>query len=326
MAETSNPSSSPSSSPIRLSEHLPNLLHFTLSLYLQGDSNLSCSLPREFCAHLLENEPANSCFCLRSHEAKSHGDQSSNACGCVCQGHVADAVEEGVPIYPLYKQLASTLYKSITCGTFARKNAPMPGISEDGTLMQKVEEWMKTIINLGSQLTDVLQRAKFKLHVQEPFFTQLRNGKKTVEGRCAIGDYKRILPGDLLLINNCLFLTVQVVNWYGSFYEMLREESLEKVLPSVKTIEEGEQVYRRFYTAEKEKSGGVLAIVVSVAPVQPYIILSDLLSELHLEGVRVLLGLRFTTGIVPDALPPPRSVLMSSFQALNKPNVRCKVC
>ena len=37
----------------------------------------------------------------------------------------------------------------------------------------------------------MLKDVDFELHVQEPFFTQLYEGVKTVEGRCAVGDYKR---------------------------------------------------------------------------------------------------------------------------------------
>jgi len=166
----------------------------------------------------------------------------------------------------------------------------------------------------------MLERAKFHIDVQEPFFTQLRNGQKTVEGRCALGNYKRILPGDFLLVNRCLLLTVKAVNWYCSFYEMIEAESIGNVLPGIKTVKEGVQVYRRFYSEEKEKSGGVLAIVVSRVLAQPYIFMSDMLTDLQVEGVTALLGLRSTTGTVPDALPPPRSVLLSSFSAVNNPN------
>lgn len=43
---------------------------------------------------------------------------------------------------------------------------------------------------------------------------------------------------------------------------MLEKEGLENVLPGVKSIEEGIQVYRRFYDEEKEKKYGVVAIEI----------------------------------------------------------------
>jgi hypothetical protein len=57
----------------------------------------------------------------------------------------------------------------------------------------------------------MLKEVNFELHVQEPYFTQLKDGLKTVEGRCAVGDYMRISSGDFLLFNKCLLLEVQVV-------------------------------------------------------------------------------------------------------------------
>ncbi|GLT53484.1 hypothetical protein SLA2020_267520 [Shorea laevis] len=76
------------------------------------------------------------------------------------------------------------------------------------------------------------------------------------------------------------------------------------------------------YTEEKERSNGVLAIFVSKVDLQPYICLANLLSGLNYGGVQGLLGLTHTTGTIPDALPPPRSILLSSFMLPCKPNIK----
>ncbi|XP_050255768.1 uncharacterized protein LOC126701599 isoform X7 [Quercus robur] len=102
---------------------------------------------------------------------------------------------------------------------------------------------------------------------------------------------------------------------------MLGAESLAKVLPGVETIEEGIQIYRNFYTEEREKTNGVLAIRILKVDVQPYACLATLLSVLSYGGVQGLLGLTHTTGTIPNALPPPRSTLLSSFTLPYKPNV-----
>ncbi|CAH8386180.1 unnamed protein product [Eruca vesicaria subsp. sativa] len=143
--------------------------------------------------------------------------------------------------------------------------------------------------NYSNDLLNMLKKVNFELHVQEPYFTQLKDGLKTTEGRCAVGDYMRIRSGDFILFNKCLLLEVQDVCYYTSFSEMLRVESLAKVLPGVETIEEGVQVYRNFYTEEKERINGVVAIRV-VKPVnQPYTALAGLLSELKATGIKGLL-------------------------------------
>ncbi|KAL0536987.1 hypothetical protein IC582_025951 [Cucumis melo] len=91
--------------------------------------------------------------------------------------------------------------------------------------------------NLGFACTlQVLKTVNFELHVQKPFFTQLKDGLKRVEGRCAAGNYNRIQSGALILFNKCLLFEVQDVRQYPSFYAMLKAESLDNVLSGVKTL------------------------------------------------------------------------------------------
>ncbi|XP_043696707.1 uncharacterized protein LOC122647343 [Telopea speciosissima] len=134
--------------------------------------------------------------------------------------------------------------------------------------------------------------------------------------------HRRIGSGALLLFNKCLLLEVKDVRRYDSFSEMLELESLPKVLPGVNSIEEGVQIYRKFYTEEKAKSNGVLAICVTKPTSQPYISLAGIISGLSNDGIRSLLGLAHTVGSAPDALPPPRYALLSSFVMPHKLNVK----
>ncbi|KAF7805333.1 protein SHORT-ROOT-like [Senna tora] len=173
---------------------------------------------------------------------------------------------DGVPPSPLYKRLALVLYELITCTDLRDRNK---------------EDWSEMLVDKGSQLLNLFKAINFELHVQEPFFTQLKDGMKTIEGRCAAGNYKRIATGALLLFNKCLVLEVEDVHSYTSFSEMLEAESLQKVLPGVKTIEEGVRVYRKFYTEEKERSNGVVAICVTKLASQPYHILATIISGVY---------------------------------------------
>ncbi|CAJ2661035.1 unnamed protein product [Trifolium pratense] len=166
----------------------------------------------------------------------------------------------------------------------------------------------------------ILKSVSFELHVQEPFFTQLKDGLKTIEGRCASDKYNRIELGNLILLNKSVVFEVQGVRRYPSFFNMLETENLGEVLPGVESVEEGVKIYRRFYTEEKEQTNGVLAITVSKLPVQPYTSLASLFSGLSYEGIQGLLGLMHTIGTVPNALPPPRSILLASFNLPCNPN------
>ncbi|KAF5733908.1 hypothetical protein HS088_TW16G00349 [Tripterygium wilfordii] len=106
----------------------------------------------------------------------------------------------------------------------------------------------------------------------------------------------RIESGSSILFNKCVVHEVQEVRRYASFHEMLESEGLAKVLPGVKTTDRGVQVYRNFYTEEKERSNGVLAICVAKCPSQPYFLLAEILSGLRCDGVDYLLGLSHQVG------------------------------
>ncbi|EYU41083.1 hypothetical protein MIMGU_mgv1a017896mg, partial [Erythranthe guttata] len=181
---------------------------------------------------------------------------------------------------------------------------------EHQCLNKNDEEWNKLIMEKGSALLSVLNEVDFELHVQEPFFSQLDDGLKTVEGRCAMGNYKRIQSGHLLLFNKCLILEVQDVRHYASFHEMLKMESLAKVLPGVPSIEEGVQIYRNFYSEEKERLNGL------------YVIMASILSGLSCSGVQKLLGFVETIGTNPESLPPTTSTLLSTFLATHNRHVK----
>ncbi|WJX69711.1 hypothetical protein P8452_53915 [Trifolium repens] len=189
---------------------------------------------------------------------------------------------------------------------------------DNSSMQQKHNEWKELILEKGSEIVNILKSVSFELHVQEPFFTQLKDGLKTIEGRCASDKYNRIELG--ILLNKSLVFEVQGVKRYPSFFNMLEAENLGEVLPGVESVEEGVKIYRRFYTEEKEQTNGVLAITVSKFPVQPYNSLASLISGLSYEGVQGLLGLMHTTGTVPNALPPPISTLLASFNFPCNPN------
>lgn len=104
-------------------------------------------------------------------------------------------------------------------------------------------------------------------HRAEPYFTFVKNGQKTIEGRIKKGYYCFIKPGDHITLYNeeetdNVEVIVKEVRNYLSIRDMLESESLKKVLPDVKNVEEGIKVYQRFYTIEQERKFGVVAIEV----------------------------------------------------------------
>ncbi|XP_020584466.1 uncharacterized protein LOC110027395 isoform X5 [Phalaenopsis equestris] len=285
--------------PVFLSDSFEELLRFTLSASLVQDSEVSLGFSHEYCENLLRDDPFSS------------------------SSHISTIAVGGVPEYPLYKNLARALESCIRSGKFFRDLCSVKGLREDESFRLKQKEFDRLIAEKGAELVNIMEDVEFELHVQEPLFSQLKEGLKTAVGRCATEDYNRISAGALLLFNRCLLLEVQDVRRYGSFSEMLEVE-LANALPGIQSVEEGVQIYRNFYTEEKEKSNGVLAIHVLKPASQPYISLGILLSGLGSEGVGALLGMMHTAGTVSDALPPPKSQLLSSFMKLYRPNPLCR--
>ncbi|CAK7322658.1 unnamed protein product [Dovyalis caffra] len=283
----------------RLRDSIEELLKLNLESHINQTPEFNLGLSKDFCINLLEEDP---------------NDMS-------CHSTPTDSFV-GVAHYPLYKRLASALYQSVKSGAFYRNYEKMVFSDEDSNLKQKEENWNKLIKEKGFELINVLEGIFCEIHVQEPYFSLLKDGRKTIEGRCATGDYIRIGPGDLILVNKSVVLKVEDVRRYSSFSKMLQAESLEQVLPGAKTVEEGVKIYRKFYTEEKEMSNGVLAIFVSKLAAQPYLSLATILFGSSYGGVQSLLGLADTGGTVSNALPPPRSTLLSSFISLYNPNIK----
>jgi len=104
-------------------------------------------------------------------------------------------------------------------------------------------------------------------HRAEPYFTFLKNGQKTIEGRIKKGWYRFVKPGDHVIVyneeeTNSVEVIVKRVCSYSSIREMLGQEPFKKILPDVETINQGIDVYRQFYTDEQQRESGVVAIEV----------------------------------------------------------------
>ena len=114
---------------------------------------------------------------------------------------------------------------------------------------------------------DTVTYKKYHNHREEPYFTFLKNGQKTIEGRVKKGWYCNVKPGDKIVVYNeeesdMVEVLVKRVTSYKSIRDMLTNEPIKKLLPDVNTIDQGIEVYRRFYTPEQERQFGVIAIEV----------------------------------------------------------------
>lgn len=109
--------------------------------------------------------------------------------------------------------------------------------------------------------------SKYKNHRAEPYFTYVKNGQKTIEGRLRKGLYAELAVGDFITVQTndeteSVLVKVADLRLYDSFAAMLATEDVHKILPNVDTPEAGVAVYRQFYTEDQERKHGVVAIEV----------------------------------------------------------------
>lgn len=100
------------------------------------------------------------------------------------------------------------------------------------------------------------------INVQEPYFSFIKEGKKTVEGRLNKGKFADIEVGDICLVNDDFEVKIIGKRLYKTFQEMIEVEGVEKVIPDANSVEEVVVVYYKFYTKEKEAEHGVVALEV----------------------------------------------------------------
>lgn len=122
---------------------------------------------------------------------------------------------------------------------------------------EEVEKKKDKNVNIFSDIDEVF------ITIKEPWFTYIKDGKKTIEGRINKGLFNRIQPGTVVNFKNG-FNTVKVKitskQEYPSFEDMLTKEILSTVLPNVNSVPEGVNVYRQYFTEQVESEYGVVAI------------------------------------------------------------------
>ena len=103
------------------------------------------------------------------------------------------------------------------------------------------------------------------INVSEPWFTFMKKGKKRIEGRLNKGTFSELKKGDIIQFNNNdnnFKVKITGIKHYNTFHEYLTMEGLKRTLPGIKTIEEGVNIYYKYYTKEMENQYKILAIYV----------------------------------------------------------------
>lgn len=101
---------------------------------------------------------------------------------------------------------------------------------------------------------------QYKKDVSEPWFSLIKIGKKTVEGRLGKNEFAEMKEGDVITFKNNQMpferqfnVKITQINNYNTFREYLSTEGLDKSLPGIDTIEQGVEVYYQYYKADEGK-------------------------------------------------------------------------
>ena len=102
------------------------------------------------------------------------------------------------------------------------------------------------------------------IHCQEPWFSKICQGYKTVEGRKFSEKYARLAPGSLLRFycdeRSFIAEVVQVIS-YKSLEEYLTVEGFSKVLPGITSFAAALEIYLQYNTRQElEEAGSFLGI------------------------------------------------------------------
>ena len=105
--------------------------------------------------------------------------------------------------------------------------------------------------------------------VQEPWFSHIKSGKKTVEGRLKRGRFEHIGNGDKITwvnreTNEEVHTEVTKHDTYKNVDAMIDKVGAKTLLPGVKTKEEAKEVYDKFYSKERQDKHEAIALHLKV--------------------------------------------------------------
>jgi ASC-1-like (ASCH) protein len=105
------------------------------------------------------------------------------------------------------------------------------------------------------------------INISEPWFTYIQQGKKVIEGRLNKGTFKSLKKGEIITCcNEKKSFNVKIINikHYNSFEEYLIMEGLKRTLPNIKTLQDGLDIYYKYYNKADEQKYKVLAIYIKL--------------------------------------------------------------
>jgi ASC-1-like (ASCH) protein len=114
-------------------------------------------------------------------------------------------------------------------------------------------------ININIKQLYLYKMSIYEKNLSEPWFSLIKLRIKKVEGRLNKGDFANMNIGDFILFTNNELgfernfkIQIKYISYYDNFKTYLENETLEKCLPGIDNIEDGLNVYYKYYKKEDE--------------------------------------------------------------------------
>ena len=106
--------------------------------------------------------------------------------------------------------------------------------------------------------------------LSEPWFSLIKLKCKIVEGRLNKGVFEKMRIGDVIIFTNNELgferrIKVEILNisHYDTFRSYLETETLERCLPGIDSMEDGLNVYYKYYTRVDEEQCKIKSLTLS---------------------------------------------------------------
>ena len=110
----------------------------------------------------------------------------------------------------------------------------------------------------------------YEKKINEPWFSLMKLKIKTVEGTLNKGDFSNMKIGDIIIFKNYdlgfqrrLGVKIIKITNYDTFQLYLENETLDRCLPTIDTMDEGLDVYNNIYKQEDIKTHTVKAFTIT---------------------------------------------------------------
>ena len=108
----------------------------------------------------------------------------------------------------------------------------------------------------------------YEKNLSEPWFSLIKLKIKKVEGRLNKGDFANMNIGDFILFTNNELgferkfkIEIKGTSYYENFQTYLETETLERCLPGIEDIENGLNVYYKYYKKSDELEYKIKAFI-----------------------------------------------------------------